>query len=153
MEIVMNESKAKLHIKIIGIYYIISGIWEYLSGLMQAESIPPRIYFILDIYRNYLTYLGLITILMGIIILFKVNFARLAVICLAWWNLFTSPLLDIWWVIYAVDIKKFLVRDHSISSFLYSFFLTIILVAIRIYIIYILRISKAGYIFLKENKT
>ena len=63
----LSEKKAKLHIVIIGIFYIISGILEYLLGLTQLESIPSGTHFFLDIYRNYLCMLGLITILVGLV--------------------------------------------------------------------------------------
>jgi len=54
----LSEKKAKLHIVIIGIFYIISGIFELGVGATQAEGISYRVYFLLDTYRSYLAMLG-----------------------------------------------------------------------------------------------
>jgi len=123
--------------------------------LTQMESTPPGIYFLLDVYRNYAINLGRITILVGmsicISILFRLKFIRLLTLILAWWNLFTAPLIQIWWNIYAISVKEFLVTDSWINLWIYSTILILIMTVIRIYIIYILRISKAGYIFFKKS--
>ena len=87
----LSEKKAKLHIILIGIFYVISGIFELGVGATQAEGISYRVYFLLDIYRSYLAILGGGTFLIGILILFRINFVRLITIALAWWNLFTAP--------------------------------------------------------------
>lgn len=151
----LTEKWAKVNVKAIGIFCILSGIWEYLLGLAQLESISSGVYFLLDIYRSYLSILGIITILVGSIFLFRINFARLLVLLLAWWNLFTAPLIGIWFEIYTSSVIK---REAIESSgefwqFIISEILIILsIVLIRIYIIYILRVSKAGYIFLREKK-
>lgn len=148
----LSEKRAVVNVNAIGIFYIISGIWEYLIGLTQAESIGPNIYFLLDVYRNYAMIIGGVTILIGLGLLFKINLARLLAIILAWLNLLTSPLIGIWWNIYAIVIKKFSATDSWLSLWLYSFILILIMSAIRLYIIYILRVSKVGYIFLKKKE-
>ena len=147
----LSEKRARLHIIIIGMFYLISGVWEYLVGLTQAESIGSGKYFLLDVYRNYAIILGLGTIIVGIVFLFKVKIARLLALTLAWWNLFTAPLLDIWWNIYAISIKKFLITDSWRDLWIASAVLITIMTLIRFYIIYMLRVSKAGYVFFKKR--
>lgn len=147
---------ARINVILIGMFYLISGIWEYFLGLTQMKWMPPGIYFLLDVYRSYTVNLGRVTILVGILlgigILYRIKFIRLLALSLAWWNLFTAPLIHIGWNIYAIFIKGFLVTDFwfNLSSF-YLAVLILLLTFIRIYIISMLRISKAGYIFLKEN--
>lgn len=147
----LSEKWAKVNIVLIGVFYLISGIWEYLVGLTQEESIPPGIYFLLDVYRNYAEHLGIITILVGIGFLIMPKFIRWLVLILAWWNLFTAPIIQIWWYIYAILIKKISVTDSWLDLWLYTIVLILILTFIRLYIIYTLRISRAGYIFLKKK--
>ncbi len=147
----LSEKWAGINVNAIGIFYILSGIWEYLLGLTQLESTPSGVYFLLDIYRSYLSILGIITILVGFVFLFRINFARLLVLLLAWWSLFTSPLLGIWFEIYT----SLIIKQGAIESFwgfIVSEILIILLLSLaRIYIIYMLRVPKAGYIFLKEK--
>jgi hypothetical protein len=148
----LSEKWAKVNVVIIAAFYLISGAWEYLVGLTQAEGLDRADYFLLGTYRDYLMILGRITIIIGIVLLFRINFARIAAIILAWWNLFTGPLLYIWWLIYAVYIKKFLAITPSFFAYTFEITVLLAMTVIRIYIIYMLRISKSGYIFLGKNK-
>ena len=142
------RERANMHVRIIGIFYIISGIWEYLHGF-QGDSLA---YFLVGIYHNYVVYLGLFTIVIGIGILLRRNLCRKLALILAWWNLFTAPILDQWWFIYAVKIKKIFIGSAPSLFWLWTIGIIILVSITRIYIIYMLRISKAGYIFLKEYK-
>lgn len=152
---------ARINVVVIAMFYVVSGIWEYFLGLTQIEWMPRGIYFLLDVYRSYVVNLGRVTILIGILlcigILFRFKFIRLLALILAWWNLFTVPLIAIWWPIYAVLIKKFFITDSGINPALYSPFysaiLILILTFVRIYIISMLKISKAGHIFYKERQS
>ena len=119
-------------------------------GLTQAESIHTGTYFLLDVYRSYVTIIGWITISVGLGLLSKINLARLLAIILSWWNLLASPLIEIWWNLYSISIKKFLVTDSWSALWSHSFILILIYTFVRLYVIYMLRISKAGHIFLKE---
>lgn len=152
----LSSKWAKINIFFIGIFYLMSGIWECLIGLTQMESTPTGIYFLLDLYRGYTTIIGHITILTGLGLLlgifFRINLVRVLAIILASWNLFTSPLIEIWWNLYSILIKKFLVTDSWLSLWGHSFILILIYSSVRFYIIYILRVYKAGYIFLKEKR-
>jgi len=156
MDMRLPEKIAKIHVIAVCIFYLVSGIWEYLVGLTQAEDISSGSYFLLDAYRNYATCLGKITILFGIFMflgmLFKLNIFRWLALSLAWWNLFTSPLIGLWWNVYSILVKKIEIVTLSFGSIFYSIVLIIVLVSVRLYIIYILRVSKAGYIFLKKGK-
>ncbi|MDP3731728.1 MAG: hypothetical protein Q8R31_01680 [Candidatus Omnitrophota bacterium] len=148
---------ARINVVVIGIFYIISGFWEYFLGLNQMKWMPPGIYFLLDVYRGYAVNLGRVTILVGILlcagILFRLKFIRLLTLILAWWNLFTAPLIHIGWYIYAILIKGFLVADFWFNrSEFYSAILILVLTFSRTYIISMLKISKAGYIFLREKQ-
>lgn len=152
MDTRLSEKWAKINVVVIGIFYLISGIWEYFVGVTQAEGLSADVYFLLGAYRDYLMMFGRITILIGILLLFRINFARLSAIILAWWNLFTAPLFDIWWVVYAVFIKKFLAYTPSFSANAFDIMVILGMTGMRIYIIYMLRISKSGYIFLRKKK-
>ncbi len=152
MEDRLSERAAGLNGRIIGIFYLVSGGWEFLIGLTEQEAIPPGSYYFLDIYRNYASYLGLVTILIGIGILAKLNTARLFAITLALWNLLSAPIIYLWWHKCLKSIKEIIVIDSAFGLLIYSISLLILMSAIRIYIIYMLRISKAGYIFSKEYK-
>ncbi len=147
----LSDKWAKINVIAIGIFYIVSGIWEYLVGLTQEESISSGVYFLLDIYRNYAINLGLITILIGICLLFRAKLIRLAAIILAWWNLFTVPIIGIWWPIYAISIKKFSITNSWFALWIYSIILIFIMTAVRLYIIYVLSMPRAGSIFLKKG--
>lgn len=147
----LSEKKAKLHIILIGIFYVISGIFELGVGVTQAEGVSSGVFFLLDMYCNYLAILGGGTFLVGILILFRINFVRLIVIALAWWNLFTAPIIYIWWNIYSILIKKFSVVNPTLPVFIYTITIILIYTLIRIYIIRTLSIKKAGYLFLKKK--
>lgn len=136
----------------IGIFYLISGIWEYLVGLTQEESISSGVYYLLDVYRNYAEHLGIITILVGIAFLIMPKFTRWLVLILAWWNLFTAPIIDVWWSIYSISIKKISVTNSWLGLWLYTFALISLLSLIRIYIIYKLRVPKKGQSLLRKRK-
>lgn len=151
---------ARINIIIIAVFYLISGIWEYSLCLTQMGWMPRGFYFLLDVYRSYAVTLGCLTILAGMLlyigVLFRFNFVRLLALILAWWNLLTVPLIHIWWNVYAISIKKFFITDSWLKLPLYSPFhsaiLIVILTFMRIYVISMLEISKAGYIFLKEKR-
>jgi len=149
------EKWAKINIIAIGIFYVISGSWEYLVGLTQEESIPLGAYFLLDVYRKYLEGIGVITILIGIGILcgvfFRLKFIRFLALILAWWNLFTAPIIEIWWSVYSITVKKFSTTDSWLGLWLHSLILIAIMTVLRLYIIDMLKISKAGFIFLKKR--
>ena len=151
----LTENWAKLHVAIIGIFYIISGLWELFMAATKGKITgSPDLYFLLSVYCTYLEKLGQTTILVGIGILigllFRINFVRLLAIVLAWWNLFTAPLLDIWWCIYVIMIKKFLL-PHSWIELGIKAAILILITFIRLYIINMLKISKAGYVFLRKK--
>jgi len=154
---ITTKRAANIHIVIISCFYLVSGICEYLIGLTQAESISLGVYLLLDIYRNYMLCLGIVTILIGILtllgMLFRLNILRWLALLLAWWNLLASPSIDLWWNIYAISVKKIEVITSFLGFIIYSVILITIFMAIQFHIIYTLRVSKAGYIFLKEHKT
>jgi len=136
------------HVVMIGIFYLISGVWEVCLGAVQGQ------YFsgynpLLNFYRGYLGMLGMITIIIGILLFFRVNFARIIAIILAWSNLFIAPAF---WFIWHICIEKMPSDSVSFPQWLiYSIVLISILSLIRIYIIRILSISRAGYIFIKKK--
>lgn len=152
----LTVEKARGKIIAVGIFYIISGVWEYLLGLTQAEAVPSGKYFLLDAYRNYAIYLGLVTILAGISIfigvLFKLRTIRFLVLILAWWNLFTAPIIETWWCIYAVSIKKFLITTSWLDLWVESFVVILMSAGIHLYIINILKVYRAGYLFLRGKQ-
>jgi hypothetical protein len=135
------RKKEKIYVFMVGIFYLISGIWEYLLGLTQLESTPPGVYFLLDLYRKYAVNLGLITIFAGIafLLLFRFHIFRLIVLILTWWNLFTTPLIVVWWNIYAISIKRLLITYSWFALWVYSIIIISVLTFIRIYIINIVK--------------
>lgn len=146
----LSEKKVKRHVIIIAIFYIISGFWEGSLASVQgqyATGFNPLLY----IYKEYLWWLGCISILVGFSLLFKINLGRLIAIALAWWNLFTAPLLDVWFSIYSISIKKFTTVTSWFSLWGDLLILFVIMTLIRIYIIRTLSIKRAGYIFLKKK--
>lgn len=144
----LSEKLANIHVRIIGIFYLISGVWEYLH-IMEAESLVSHL---INIYHVYVAWLGFATVLIGIGILYKINLARRLALILAWWNLFTSPILDIWLYIYTVVIKKIFVSRSICFVIIYTIILITLLSSVRVYIIYMLRIPKAGYLFSKNSR-
>src|SRR3989338_7146384 len=156
MDTRLSEKQARIRILMVAIFYLISGFWEYLVGLAQEESISTGIYFLLDTYRSYAVNLGLITMWVGILIiigmLFKIKIIRALALILAWWNLFTAPIIAIWWNIYAVLVKRFETTDSWLGLWVYTILLLSIITAIRLYIISMLRVSKAGYVFSKKEE-
>jgi hypothetical protein len=148
----LSKRWAKINVAIIAVFYLISGVWEILVGETQGTGFSGGPYYLVEVHKDYLIILGRITFFVGIGLLFRINLIRLAALILAWWNLFTAPLVDIWWDIYAGHIKKFLTLDSSFTSIIYVLELILVMTAIRLYIIYMLRIPKAGYIFLRKKK-
>jgi len=140
------KKKAVILVGIIGAFYIISGVWEVLH-LLQGESIVDNL---ISLYRNYVYILGLLTILTGIGICFKLRISRTIAIFLAWWNLFTAPIIDVWWYVYTVLIKEYFTSYPLPYIIFYTVFVIILMTLARIYIIYALRISQAGYLFFKS---
>ncbi|MBL7084961.1 MAG: hypothetical protein ISS43_02495 [Candidatus Omnitrophica bacterium] len=149
----LSEQKAKFHAVIIGIFYLISGIWEFMMGITELESTPSGVYFLLDIYRDYLITLGVITILVGAVLLFRINIGRLAALVLAWWNLFTGILIGIWFEIYTLLVIKTGTVPSLLGYILYEVLLIFACIMIRLYIINMLKISKAGYVFLRKSES
>ena len=147
----LSKKLAIFHVAVIAIFHLISGVWELLVGATAMESTPSGIHFLLDIYRSYLGTLSIVTFFIGILFLLRFNFARILAIILAWWNLFTAPFFAIWWYIYSESIRNITVENLSISEYLYAIFLISIISATRIYIIRMLNISRAGYVFLGKN--
>ncbi len=149
----LSKNRANCHVVAIAIFHLISGVWELLIGVTTMESTPSEIYFLLDAYRNYLAMLSVITFFIGILLLLlRFNFARTLAIILAWWNLFTIPIINIWWPIYSISVKKLLVTDSWFGLWAHTGITILIVLAIRIYIIHMLNISRAGRVFLKETK-
>lgn len=147
----LSKRWAKINIVIIAAFYLVSGIWEILLSQTQGTGFGGGPYYLMEMHKDYLSFLGKITFFVGIGLLFRINFFRLAALILAWLNLFTAPLVDIWWDIYVGHIKKVLSVDWSFESIIYMFVVMLVMVAIRLYIIYMLRIPKAGYIFLRKK--
>jgi len=147
----LSRNWANFHVVIIGIFYLVSGVWEICLVATQGQYFSGS-HLLLNIFRQYLGILAGITIILGIFLLCKLNFARVLVIGLAWWNLFTAPLFDIWWSIYSISIKKFLITDSWSGLWMDTAIVVMIMTLIRIYIIRMLNISRAGYVFLKERQ-
>lgn len=144
----LSEKWARINVNMIAIFYLISGFFEYLL-VMRGES---ESYFLLAIYHNYVAWLGFFTFIVGISLFFKTDISRRLALILAWWNLFTAPLLEIWWILYKVYIKKWSALPDSLLFMCGGVVIIIaIITIIRLYIIYMLRIDKAGYIFFKKK--
>ena len=147
----LSEKKVKFHLTIIGSFYTASAVWEFLLGITMYESKSPGSYFLLDIYRNYMIVLSIITFLIGRGLLYKINLARIVAVIIAWWNLFTSPLIGIWWSIYSIETQKFFITDLKISFWITYLIIFSLSTFFRIYIIRTLNIKRAGYLFLKKK--
>lgn len=147
----LTRKWAIFHVVVIGIFHLISGVWELLIGATTMEYIPSGIHFLLDTYRSYLAMLSIVTFLIGILLLLRFNFARVLAIILAWWNLFTIPIINIWWQVYSTSVKKLLVTDSWFNLWAYTGIIMLIILSIRVYIIRMLNISRAGYVFLDKN--
>ena len=147
----LTKNRAIFHIAVIGIFHLISGYWEGCLAATEGQYFSG-FHLLLNIYRQYLGILAGITLIIGIFLLCKFNFGRVLAIILAWWNLFTAPLFDIWWAIYTISIKKFLITDSWSGLWMDTAIVVIIMTLIRIYIIRMLNISRAGYVFLNKNK-
>ena len=81
----------------------------------------------------------------------QLNIFRLTVIILAWWNLFTAPITHLWFEIYTMLVVEKGVIKILLWSILYDTLLILVYTLIRIYIIRILSIKRAGYLFLKKK--
>jgi len=149
----LSEKWAKINVVVIGMFYLISGMGEYLMSEILGEGLGGRAkgLFFLGPYQNYLTILGVVTFFLGVGLLFRINLARILALILAWWNLFTSPLFHIWWSIYTGFIKKVSNVDLSISGVVFTLILLSVMTIIRFYIIYVLKTSKAGYVFFRDK--
>lgn len=148
----LSRNQANFHVVAIAIFYLISGVWELLIGATAMESTPSGIYFLLDAYRSYLAMLSAVTFFIGLLLLLRFNFARVLAIVLAWWNLFTIPIINIWWHVYSESIRNIIVKNLSMPEYFYIIILTLLILSLRIYIIHMLNISRAGYVFLKKPK-
>lgn len=145
----LSEKWAKINVNLIAIFYLISGYFEFLL-MMRGET---KSYFLLNIYHSYVGIIGAVTFIIGITLFFKNRTSRLAALAIAYWNIFTAPLLEIWWITYKIYIKGWSSRPLSpLLMWLETGILILIITFIRIYIIYMLRISKAGWIFLKDKQ-
>ena len=147
MENKLSIRSARIHIITIGIIYLISGLWECLL-IMEHES---NTFSALIVRRQYLTLLGLVTIVIGVGLITKKNVFRIFAIILAWWNLFTMPIIDFLWSIYTILVIKISNVNSWLSFWVWTAAIWIIIIGVHIYIIYMLRISKAGFIFLKDK--
>jgi len=143
----LSKNWANFHVVIIGIFHLISGLWQFLLGATGEEGVIVKASIASEIYASYLIFFGPITIVVGILLFFRLNFARLSAIFLAWWNLFSGPLLWISWHIYTNNLSA----GSLLKWAAYIIGLFLILTSIRIYIIRMLNISRAGYVFLKEK--
>ena len=155
MNKLISEKRADMHINFVGIFCVASGMWELFLGLFAYESVTP-LYVSgrdpLHIYNTYILILGLISIVIGMGIFSRFNFSRKAAIVLAVWNIFSNPVISIFMDFYLVFIRKISEITMPFPQYVFVLFLNMFLLIIpRIYIIYILRISKAGYIFLKKK--
>jgi len=142
----LSEKWARININSIGVFYIVSGIWEILL-IMEGDRLAK--YYLVGIRSGYLSLLGLLTIIIGIGLLFRGNTFRLLALVLAYWNLFTVPIIDIWWLVYRVYVKKTSVIYSSYNLWFWSIGILAVVTLVRLYVIYMISVSKAGYIFLK----
>lgn len=143
----LTKKSAQKHIITIGVFYLISGIWEIILG-MEYASLDL---FLLNLRREYVMLIGLLSIVVGFGLLNKNNICRILALILAWWNLFTVPFIDIWLSIYTIQIKKISTVYSWLNFWLWTIGILAAVTAVRIYIIYMLKVSKAGYIFLKRE--
>ncbi|MCX5701162.1 MAG: hypothetical protein NTZ63_06455 [Candidatus Omnitrophica bacterium] len=145
----LSEKCARINSIIIGSFYIISGIWEILL-IMEGDRLAE--YYLAGIRSGYLSLLGPLTIIIGTGLLFRSNTFRRLALVLAYWNLFTVPIIDIWWLIYRVYIKK-TSAIYSLSNLcLWSVGILAVITLIRLYVIYMLGASKTGHIYLERYK-
>lgn len=148
----LSRKWAIINVIIIAFFYLISGVWEILVGETQGTGFGGGPYYLMEVHKNYLIILGRITFFVGIGLLLRINLFRIAALILAWLNLFTAPIVDIWWDIYIGHIKKALTVDWSFESIIYMFITILIMAVIRLYIIYMLNASTAGHVFLRKKK-
>jgi len=148
MENRLSIRSAQIHIITIGIIYLISGLWECLLIMEYESSTFPA----LAVRRQYLTLLGLTTIAIGIGLIAKKNVFRIFAIILAWWNLFSIPIIDFLWSMYTIRVIKISNLSSWLNFWVWTVAIWVIITGIRIYVIYMLRVSKAGYVFLKDFK-
>lgn len=123
----------KIAVFLIALFYLISGAWEYLLSFSEDKGVGL---FLFDLYRIYIYYLGIATLIIGVGLLFRLKIAKRLALFFAWWNLFSSPALDIWRNIYLFEIKK----TTSISNWWHqSILIIMVLIMIRILIIRFLK--------------
>ena len=140
----LTRNWANFHVVVIGIFYLISGTWQFLLGVSGEEGVSFKASVFSEIYATHVIIFAPVTIVVGILLLFKLNVARLSAIALAWWNLFFGPFVLIYW---NISTNNLFIN----SAYLFEFVLLLTIIVIRIYIISMLNISRAGYIFLKKN--
>lgn len=144
----LSEKWAKRHIMTIGMFYVFSGIWLYLIGGSGETGVSFGDSVLSEIYSTYAVIIGPITVLTGILLMVELKLSRLVAIALAWWNLFIGPFVLIFWNMYTISTGKL---SSSTSLWVTVAIIILIMTAIRLFIIYMLRPSKAGYLFLKEK--
>ena len=99
----ISERSANWQVNIIGIFYIITGLWEMFVGAFAYESELPITLAGRDTvinYKTYTFYLGLIGVAIAIGLFNRFRWVRIAAIALTWWNLFTDPIIYIWIIIH-----------------------------------------------------
>jgi len=141
---------------IVSLFFLASGLFEFTTSLFSYDRPLEGTLFLRDAYIQYLLFLGGTTFILGILIIigmiFKTNFIRRAVIILSWWNLFSSPLIGFWYsYIYTTFIKNIYIIEWNFWTF-YELLYKIMLITLpRLYIIYMLREDRAGYLFLRNQ--
>jgi len=131
------------HVVMIGIFHLISGSFEIWCSAIDQYGIK---YPLLNMYNNYSIVIGLITIIIAFFLFLKTNLARILAIFLAWWNLFSAPAL---WIVWHIYVDKISIESFS-EWLIYTTVLILLMTLIRIYIIRILSISRAGCLFIKK---
>ena len=150
----ISKPWAIFNIIAIFIAHIISGLFGIFRAAVGGEEMLTGKYHFLEFYTYYVYYLGIVTLIIAACIvlgvLIKLNLIRLLVICFAWWNLFSAPLIGICYEIYSANVIK---STHYTSNWaiivLWTFVAFVLTTLPRLYIIYILREDRAGYLFLR----
>jgi hypothetical protein len=142
------ERRANLHINIIIAINLLSSIWQFLFAMQGAGCATPAC----SVRYQFTSYLGTVTFLVAVCLFTKINFFRLCAIGIAWCNLVASPLVEILENIYLYRLGKTNYIYPKKSLIIIELCLVVVMIAVRVYIIYMLSVSKAGYIFTKEFK-
>jgi len=154
----LSKFWAIVNILIVSLFYLASGLYEFVVSLFSYDRSSPGVLFLKDVYVQYLLFLGLASILLGILIIIaivlKIDFIRKIALILSWWNLFVSPLVGFWYsYIYTTLIKNIYTIEWNFWNFSEVLFIVMLLTMSRLYIIYILREDRAGYLFMKPEKS